>query len=80
VETTSTQAQNGRYGTTHRRQHPQLDRVLNDLLAASVRRLTELVAEALHLPVAGCSAWPGAGSWSRTSRRWRRFRGERMIG
>jgi CRP/FNR family transcriptional regulator, cyclic AMP receptor protein len=34
-----------------RRQHPQLDRVLNDLLAANVRRLTELVAEALYLPV-----------------------------
>ena len=34
-----------------RRRHPQLDRVLNDLLAASVRRLTELVAEALYLPV-----------------------------
>lgn len=34
-----------------RRRHPQLDRVLNGLLAASVRRLTELVAEALYLPV-----------------------------
>lgn len=34
-----------------RRQHPQLDRVLNELLAASVRRLTDLVAEALYLPV-----------------------------
>jgi CRP/FNR family transcriptional regulator, cyclic AMP receptor protein len=34
-----------------RRQHPQLDRVLNELLAASVRRLTDLGAEALYLPV-----------------------------
>jgi CRP/FNR family transcriptional regulator, cyclic AMP receptor protein len=34
-----------------RARHPTIDRMLNDLLAANVRRMSELVAEALYLPV-----------------------------
>jgi CRP-like cAMP-binding protein len=34
-----------------RTQHPLIDRVLSDLLAANVRRMSELVTEALYLPV-----------------------------
>lgn len=34
-----------------RTRHPPIDRMLNGLLAANVRRMSELVAEALYLPV-----------------------------
>jgi CRP-like cAMP-binding protein len=51
LEPTSTLALDRERFTALRRRHPQIDRFLNGLLAAKLRRTSERVVEALYLPV-----------------------------